>query len=104
MKIYTYDERIDNLEYSRSNCLIFHRIDFDKNLSYIEFVNELTITLNSKLPLIRQVEDIDIAHPLPPNKKNKYLIIVKFLQRSIRNEIYAKKSNFGGTGMQLQSP
>ena len=104
MNIYIYDERIDNLEqYSRSNCLIFHGIDFDKNLGYIEFVNELTITLNDKLLLIREVkvEDIDIAHPLPPNKKNKHPIIVKFLQRSIRNEIYAKKSNFGGTGIAI---
>ena len=53
--------------------------------------------MNDKLPLIQEVEDIDIAHPLPSDKKNKYPIIVKFLQRSIRNEIYANKSNFGGT-------
>ena len=104
MNIYIYDERIDNLEqYSRSNCLIFHGIDFVKNLSYIEFVSELTTALNDNLPLIREVkvEDIDIVHPLPPNKKNKHSIIVKFFQRSIRNKIYAKKSNFCGTGIAI---
>ena len=65
----------------------------------MEFVNELTTRLNDKLPLNQELEDIDAAHRLPPNKKNKYPIIVKFLRRSIRNEIYAEKSNFGGTGI-----
>jgi len=67
------EEKLDNLEqYGRSNCLIFHGTKIDPDLDYNQFVNELLILLNDKLNLSKEItaNDIDITHPLPPNKKN----------------------------------
>ena len=48
-----------------------------------------------KLSTPLQVEDLDIAHPLPSNKGTP--IIVKFLRRTQRNEIFSKKKILKGT-------
>ena len=103
-KINSYDDRIDEMEqYSRSNCLILHGTDIDTDLAYCEFLNEVTILFNDMLSLDQEVEseDIDIAHPLPKNKKNEHSIIVKFVQRSLRNNIYEKKSKLTGSGISI---
>ena len=73
-KIKVYDEKIDEMEQcSRSNCLIFHGVKYNPKTNYGEFINELTILLNDKLNLSFEIsnDDVDIAHLLPPNKKNK---------------------------------
>ena len=41
-----------------------------------------------------EASDISIAHRLPPSKKVKDRIIVKFTRRAKRDEIYSKRKNF----------
>ena len=76
------------------------QIPYNPKTDFCEFINKLTILLNDELNLSVEIsiDDIDIAHPLPPNKEKEQPICIKFLQRSIRNEIFGKKSNFYGTG------
>ena len=103
----SYDARIDEMEqYSRSNCLIFHGTDIDTDLANCEFVNEVTILFNDKLSLDQEIEseDIDIAYPFPKNKKNEHPVIVKFVQRSQRNNIYEKKSKLTRSGISITEP
>ena len=51
--------------------------------------------LNPETPL--QVHDLDIAHPLPARKGSP--VIIKFLQRTQRNYIYAKKKILKSSGL-----
>ena len=44
-----------------------------------------------------QVNDLDIAHPLPSKKGT--LVIVKFIHRTQKNEVYRKKRLLKGTKM-----
>ena len=70
--------------------------------TYLESENYICDKLNGSLPLdnLLQVNEIDIAHSLP-SKKNvrRTPIIIKFLCRNQRNEIYAKKKALKGKGM-----
>ena len=97
-------KKIDDLEqYSRSNCLIIHKCkDVPKTGKYLECENYICHKLNDSLPLDSplQINDIDIAHPLPSKKNVRGTpIIIKFLRRTQRNEIYAKKKALKGKGM-----
>ena len=56
----------------------------------------ISLPLDSSL----QVNDIDVAHPLSSKKNVRETpIIIKFLCRTQRNEIYAKKKALKGKGM-----
>ena len=50
-----------------------------------------------QLELTLQVQDLDIAHPLPSKKGTP--IIIKFLRKTQRNEVYRKKWLLKGTKM-----
>ena len=92
-KIHSAEKSIDDLEqYSRSNCLIIHGAkDVPKEGKYLECENFVCDLINEKIkpetPL--QVHDLDIAHPLPAPKGTPE--IIKFLRRTQRNYIFAKK-------------
>ena len=98
------EKKNDDLEqYSRSNCLIIHKCeDVPKTGKYLECEHYICDKLNNSLPLDSplQVNDIDIAHPLPSKKNVRGTpIIIKFLRQTQRNEIYAKKKALKGKGM-----
>ena len=100
-KIEKLDKKMDDLEqYGRSNCLIVHGCkNAPKSGEYLENEKFACQILNEHLmpspPL--QIEDLDIAHPLP--SKKGHAIIIKFLRRTQRNFIYSKKKLLKGTGM-----
>ena len=96
-RLYEQELITDDLaQYSRANCLILHGC---KDLPAQEateqdFENYVLDKLNSKIKLPKALEsnDIDICHVLP-STKGKNPIIIKFVRRSIRNQIFARKSN-----------
>ena len=97
-------QRQDDLEqYGRSNCLIVHKCeDVPKTGQYMEHENYICDKLNSLLPLDSPLKatDIDIAHPLPSKKNVAGIpVIVKFLRRNQRNEVYAKKKALKGKAL-----
>ena len=97
------EKKNDDLEqYSRSNCLIIHKCeDVPKTEKYLECENYICDKLNNSLPLDSplQVNDIDIAHPLPSKKNVRGApIIIKFLRQTQRNEIYAKRKHLKEKG------
>ena len=70
-----------------------------KSGKYLETENYICKTLNTHLSLDHplQVKDLDVAHALPAKKGTP--IIVKFLRRYQRNEIYAKKRSLKNSGL-----
>ena len=87
---------MDDLEqYGRSNCLILHGcVDLPKeNAGYVTFENFVLDTLNSRLKFAHPIHnsDIDICHVLP-SQKGKNPIIIKFVRRSARNQVFNSKS------------
>ena len=92
-KIQSAEKSIDDVEQNgRSNCLIIHDAkDVPKEKKYLECENFVCDLINEKIkPETRlQIHDLDIAHPLPARKRS--LEIIKFLRRTQRNYIYAKK-------------
>ena len=101
-KVHNMELKLDSLEqYSRSNCLLLHtkssiqQPTADDNLFYEKISsNIINEHLNLNQPITEK--DIDVAHTLPSKKGN--LLIIKFVRRSLRNEIYYKKKYFKGTG------
>ena len=97
------ERRQDDLEqYSQSNCLVIHgceNVPKSKPGKYLEIENFVCNTLNKHLqfdsPL--QANDLDIAHPLPSKKGTP--VIVKFIRRTQKNEVYRKKRLLKGTKM-----
>ena len=90
------EKRMDDLEqYGRSNCLILHGcVDLPKeNAGYVTFENFVLDTLNSRLKFAHPIHnsDIDICHVLP-SRKGKNRIIIKFVRRSVRNQVFNCKS------------
>ena len=90
------EKRMDDLEqYGRSNCLILHGcVDLPKeNAGYVTFENFVLDTLNSRLKFTHPIRnsDIDICHVLP-SRKGKNPIIIKFVRRSVRNQVFNNKS------------
>ena len=92
-RIQSAEKSIDDLEqYGRSNCrIIYGAKDVLKEGKYFECENFVCDLCNEKIksetPL--QVHDLDIAHPFPARKGTP--VIIKFLRRTQRNYIYAKK-------------
>ena len=97
------ERRQDDLEqYSRSNCLVIHgceNVPKSKPGKYLEIENFVCNTLNEHLQLDSplQANDLDIAHPLPSKKNTP--VIVKFIRRTQKNEVYRKKRLLKGTKM-----
>ena len=97
------ERRQDDLEqYSRSNCLVIHgceNVPKSKLGKYLEIENFVCNTLNEHLQLDSplQANDLDIAHPLPSKKGTP--VIVKFIRRTQKNEVYRKKRLLKGTKM-----
>ena len=97
------EKRQDDLEqYSRSNCLVIQgceNVPKSKPGKYLEIENFVCNTLNEHLQLESplQANDLDIAHPLPSKKGTP--VIVKFIRRTQKNEVYRKKRLLKGTKM-----
>ena len=106
-----FEKQMDDLEqYGRSNCLAVHGRGINSNPNYNSFVIKIIKKFNEKLKLSEEIvkQDIDIAHCLPSkSKKTKSRknytppIIIKFTRRSVRNEIFALKSNLVGSGIAI---
>ena len=101
-KVEDQEQKLDDLEqYGRSNCLIIHRcVEVPKRGEYLEHEKHVCGLLNLSLKLNPrlQVNDIDIAHPLPA-KNNNCPVFVKFLRRSQRNHIFSQKKLLKGKQM-----
>ena len=86
---------MDDLEqYRRSNCLILHGcVDLPKeNAGYITFKNFVLHTLNSRLKFAYPIRNSDVCLLEMPSQKGKYPIIIKFVRRSARNQVFNSKS------------
>ena len=102
-QISAVEKRVDDLEqYGRSNCLIIHGHENvpdskpGKTPETEKYVcNIININLQFESPL--QVQDLDIAHP--QSSKTGTPIIIKFLRKTQRNEVYPKKQLLKGTKM-----
>ena len=101
--------KLDNRQqYGRSNCIILHGSGIEQNETYGAFCEKATEKLNNSLKLTEKVtiKDIDIAHNLPSagNKRNfsaevtqgksKPLIIIKFVRRSVRNDVFSQRNYY----------
>ena len=105
------ETKLDDLEqYSRSNCLVAHGTGISSSNNYSVFVNNVVDKLNTALQMTEKLSpnDVDIAHFLPSaGKKNnkesppKKTIIIKFVRRSIRNDVFFSKRKLAGTGMMI---
>ena len=87
------EQDLDDLEqYGRSNCHILHANNLDHRISNRETEKYVISTLNSRLylPFTISKKDIDICHPLP-SKSSKKTIIIKFVRRSVQNNVFAGK-------------
>ena len=89
-------KRLDDMEqYGRSNCLILHGCrDLPlKDAENMVVEKHVIDVLNSKLQLNTPLTslDIDICHFLP-SKKGKNPILIKFVRRTVRNEVFHNKS------------
>ena len=97
------ERKLDDLEqYGRSNCLIVHKCEgVPKKREYLEHEKYICSVLNDNLQLNPplQLNDIDVAHPLPSNNNNYCPVIVKFLRRSQRNYVYSRKRLLKGKRM-----
>ena len=89
------EQKLDDLEqYRRSNCLNVHKCEnVPKQGKYLENEKYICNILNQNLKLNPplQVNDIDVAHPLPSRNSNNCPVIVKFIRRSQKNYIYSQK-------------
>ena len=93
---------IDELEqYGRNNCLILHGLHNFPNAhsNYDEFLLKVITTLNLHLNLSLDINCVDIAHPLPTARNGNTSIIIKFLRRSTRNQVFKRKRLFSRTGL-----
>ena len=93
---------IDELEqYGRNNCLILHGLHNFPNAhsNYDEFLLKVITTLNLHLNLSLDIDCVDIAHPLPTARNGNTPIIIKFLRRSTRYQVFKRKRLFLRTGL-----
>lgn len=87
---YGVEVKLDELEqYSRRDCLEITGIPVVPNDNPTLLVKEMSEIMGVNL----DVNDISIAHRLPPTKKVKDRLIVKFTRRQKRDEIYSKRKN-----------
>ena len=97
------EQKLDDLEqYGRYNCLIVHKCEnVPKQGEYLENEKYICNILNQNLKLnpSLQVNDIDVAHPLPSRNSNICPVIVKFIRRSQKNYVYSQKKMMKGKRM-----
>ena len=85
---FNVEVKLDELEqYARRDCLEITGIPVVPNDSPALLVKEM-----SEIMGVNE-NDISIAHRLPPTKKVKDRLIVKFTRREKRDEIYSKRKN-----------
>ena len=92
----------DPQQFGRSNCLIVHKCEgVSKKVEYLEHEKYICNVVNDNLKLdpLLQLNDIDVAHPLPSNNINYCPVIVKFLRRNQRNSVYSSKRLLKGKRM-----
>ena len=102
--------RLNNLEqYLRRNNLLFHGLvdlpslpDKPTTEDYINFYKYVVNKLNSLFPNLSNpitVKDIDDTHELVTKgrKRGKKVLIVRFVSRLVRNEIYSNKKTLKET-------
>ena len=87
---FNVEVKLDELEqYARRDCLEITGIPVVPNDSPALLVKEMSEIMGVNL----NENDISIAHRLPPTKKLKDRLIVKFTRREKRDEIYSKRKN-----------
>ena len=87
---FNVEVKLDELEqYARRDCLEITGIPVVPNDSPALLVKEISEIMGVNL----NENDISIAHRLPPTKKVKDRLIVKFTRREKRDEIYSKRKN-----------
>ena len=96
---------VDDLEqYERRNCIILHSLtskNFENANAYEDFETYIIATVNNHFKTNLVPNDIDITHKLPPSKNGKIPVIIKFVNRSTRNQIYYKKQLLAKTGLSI---
>ena len=84
---FNVEVKLDELEqYARRECVEITGIPIVPNDSPALLVKEMSEIMGVNL----NENDISIAHRLPPTKKVKNRVIVKFTRREKRDEIYSK--------------
>lgn len=84
---YNLSVKLDELEqYARRDCLEVTGIPTVPNDNPALLIQKASKIMGVDL----EASDISIAHRLPPSKKVKDRIIVKFTRREKRDEIYSK--------------
>ena len=88
-------------QYGRRNCIILQGLDKFPNVhnNYDEFLHKVINTLNHHLNLRLDINCVDIAHPLPAARNGNIPIIIKFLRRSTRNQVFKRKRLFSSSGL-----
>ena len=79
-------------QYLRRDCLEITGIP----VIPLDNPNRLVVELSSALDIDLNEQEISTAHRLPATKKVKERIIVKFVRRDKRNEIYKQRSKLHG--------
>ena len=89
-------ERIEELDqYGRRNILLLHFLLFPSDLYGIDFIEWVVAELNKLFPDLKipvQLSHIDDAHPMKTKGSDKKIIIVKFANRWMKNEIYKRRA------------
>ena len=102
-----YSYRLNNLEqYTRLLNLLIHGLtgiptgEDSKGLAFSQWVAD---QINKLLPNLAEpitVQHIDVAHPLHTRSSTaKSCIIVRFVRRDIRNQLFYTKRNLKGSGV-----
>ena len=92
---FNVEVKLDELEqYARRDCLEITGIPVVPYDSPALLVKEMSEIMGVNL----NENDISIAHRLPPTKKVKDRLIVKFTRREKRDEIYNKRKNLQSKG------
>jgi len=109
-RIQSMELHLDDLEqYSRSNCIVLHNSNIEQSNNYKAFCEELIAKLDTNLKLTDKLHrnEVDIAHILLFRKKDKTKsppIIIKFIRRSTRNDVFFSKKKLAGTVMFKRNP
>jgi len=105
LDLQTRSEKMENdinelEQYSRRCCLEFKRIVYDKN----ENTDQLIVQVANKIGVTLHPSDISISHHLAPSTPThpNPNIIVKFLSRKVRDNIFSKRMKLKVANASLQ--
>ncbi|KAK4881344.1 hypothetical protein RN001_004663 [Aquatica leii] len=94
-----HSNRLDAVEqYSRVNNLRVFGVQEDKKE---DLSASLTKLFKNKLGARMEEKDIDICHFLPSDEGKTKQVIVRFVRREVRNEVFRKKKLLRGTGISI---